>query len=274
MTRRRPCRRARGHADRRHARRSRRSVALLAPPARRSSFVRDVRRERLPRVHRSDCPHRPQRRALRDALRPVERASGTLWCATRRASRWSGWLRWRAPRRPEGRHHARELPSGDRLQHGHPSAARRQACRRPRHSGLFQCPKGSKPEPGKHCDSVAGTRRSAPASSRNIRPCPARARRQSRAEPGLLRDQILELLEIDVVNGRGRLRAGREADPPAHEDHTDPHDERQRRDGPAGGRRSCVPIPRADRASGGQLERQHVDAESTSSAIFARKKAL
>jgi hypothetical protein len=25
-------------------------------------------------------------------------------------------------------------------------------------SGLFQCPKGSKPEPGKHCDSVAGTK--------------------------------------------------------------------------------------------------------------------
>jgi hypothetical protein len=25
-------------------------------------------------------------------------------------------------------------------------------------SGLFQCPKGSKPEPGKHCDSVAGNK--------------------------------------------------------------------------------------------------------------------
>ena len=25
-------------------------------------------------------------------------------------------------------------------------------------SGLFQCPKGSKPEPGKHCDSVAGSK--------------------------------------------------------------------------------------------------------------------
>ena len=25
-------------------------------------------------------------------------------------------------------------------------------------SGLFQCPKGSKPEPGQHCDSVAGNR--------------------------------------------------------------------------------------------------------------------
>jgi len=25
-------------------------------------------------------------------------------------------------------------------------------------SGLFQCPKGSKPAPGKHCDSVAGVK--------------------------------------------------------------------------------------------------------------------
>jgi uncharacterized protein DUF6152 len=25
-------------------------------------------------------------------------------------------------------------------------------------SGLFQCPKGSKPEPGRHCDSVAGSK--------------------------------------------------------------------------------------------------------------------
>ena len=25
-------------------------------------------------------------------------------------------------------------------------------------SGLFQCPKGSKPEPGKHCDSVTGSK--------------------------------------------------------------------------------------------------------------------
>ena len=64
-----------------------------------------------------------------------------------------------AAQRVQARHHARELPAGHRrsawafIRGGTGSRPATAGM-----SGLFQCPKGKAPEPGKHCDSVEGSK--------------------------------------------------------------------------------------------------------------------
>ena len=122
-----------------------------------ASLVRDVRRQHLQGVHRRDRAHRAERGALRDALRAAERRRATRSCATRKASSSFGWCRWRAQRRRSRHGITREsFPQGTVMSMGvHPRRDGKPAGDRGE-SGLFQCPKGKAPAPGKHCDSVEG----------------------------------------------------------------------------------------------------------------------
>ena len=110
-------------------------------------------------VHGSHSAHRAERRALRDALRAAQRTRATRLVRDANGEQvvWVVQMESGAEAFQHGITRD-SFPQGTVFSMGVHPRRDGEAGRRSRRPGLFQCPKGKVPEPGKHCDSVPGAK--------------------------------------------------------------------------------------------------------------------
>ena len=134
------------------------SAGLFAAPASAHHSYAMYDGKHLQSLYGRDGSRRPERGALRDALRSVERRTDAL-VRDEKGEPLVWVVQMESAARAFEHGITREsFPQGTVVSMGvHPRRDGKPAGDRGE-SGLFQCPKGKAPEPGKHCDSVEGSK--------------------------------------------------------------------------------------------------------------------